>query len=142
MSEPSNATASESYLALNREDWARKCQRIDAALDAYSRLDADCPSVLRDAIRHSLLAPGKRLRPLLLLLATEACGADWQTGIPAGCAIEMVHTYSLIHDDLPAMDDDDAGDRKERCLFDKINDRHGVSEYVARPFESVRGRNC
>jgi geranylgeranyl diphosphate synthase type II len=107
MSEPTNATATQSRTLFDRQDWSRKRQQIDAALDAYSRLDGDCPTVLRDAIRHSLLAPGKRLRPLLLLLAIDACGVDWQIGIPAGCAIEMVHTYSLIHDDLPAMDDDD-----------------------------------
>ncbi|MBM4004665.1 MAG: polyprenyl synthetase family protein [Planctomycetes bacterium] len=108
MSEPSNATATESSLAsTHQDDWLRKRQRIEEALDAYSQFDGDCPAVLRDAMRHSLLAPGKRLRPLLVLLATDACGVDWQIAIPAGCALEMVHTYSLIHDDLPAMDDDD-----------------------------------
>src|SRR5256714_756243 len=56
---------------------------------------------------YSLLAPGKRLRPLLVLLAAEACGGSDVSALPAACAVEMVHTYSLIHDDLPAMDDDD-----------------------------------
>ncbi len=56
---------------------------------------------------YSLLAPGKRLRPLLTLLACEACGGDEKAALTAGCAVEMIHTYSLIHDDLPAMDDDD-----------------------------------
>jgi geranylgeranyl diphosphate synthase type II len=56
---------------------------------------------------YSLLAGGKRLRPLLVLLTAEACGASAEAAMPAACAIEMVHTYSLIHDDLPAMDDDD-----------------------------------
>ncbi len=65
------------------------------------------PARLRDAMAYSLLAPGKRLRPLLTVLATEAVGGDLTAALPAACAVEMVHTYSLIHDDLPAMDDDD-----------------------------------
>lgn len=79
---------------------------IDDALDRYTTYDEDCPEKLRAAIRHSLLAPGKRLRPLLVLMACEACGSDRGRAMPAACAVEMVHTYSLIHDDLPAMDDD------------------------------------
>src|SRR5262249_35572126 len=55
----------------------------------------------------SLLAPGKRLRPLLVLLGAEACGGATEAGLPAACAVGMIHTYSLIHDDLPALDDDD-----------------------------------
>ena len=81
---------------------------IDQALDRYSDYPQECPQPLRDAIRHSLLAPGKRLRPLLVLMAARACGQhDEQAAMPAACAVEMIHTYSLIHDDLPAMDDDD-----------------------------------
>src|SRR5947199_4880638 len=56
---------------------------------------------------YSLFAPGKRLRPLLVVLACEAAGGATADALPAACAVEMVHTYSLIHDDLPAMDDDD-----------------------------------
>jgi geranylgeranyl diphosphate synthase type II len=59
------------------------------------------------AMRHSLLAPGKRLRPLLTMFASVAVGGSEDQALPAACAVEMVHTYSLIHDDLPAMDDDD-----------------------------------
>ena len=81
--------------------------RIDGALDAYTRLGGDCPERLVEAMRYSLLAPGKRLRPLLALLASRACGGPWQEALPAACAVEMIHCYSLIHDDLPAMDDDD-----------------------------------
>jgi geranylgeranyl diphosphate synthase type II len=69
--------------------------------------DADCPAALVEAMRYSLLAPGKRLRPLLVILAAEACGGRDLEALPAACAVEMVHTYSLIHDDLPAMDDDE-----------------------------------
>ena len=56
---------------------------------------------------YSLLAPGKQLRPLLVTLTCEAAGGTIEQALPAACAVEMVHTYSLIHDDLPAMDDDD-----------------------------------
>lgn len=90
---------------------------VERALDRYTAYDDDCPRLLRDAIRHSLLAPAKRLRPLLVLMAADACGSN-QAGrvateiddasvMAAACSVEMVHTYSLIHDDLPAMDDDD-----------------------------------
>lgn len=60
-----------------------------------------------EAMRYSLFAGGKRLRPILCLAASEAVGGDPKAAMPAGCALEMIHTYSLIHDDLPAMDDDD-----------------------------------
>ena len=88
---------------------------IDAALDRYTAYDADCPARLQEAIRHSLLAPAKRLRPLLVIMAAEACGCDRAAALPAACAVEMVHTYSLIHDDLPAMDDDDLRRGRPTC---------------------------
>jgi geranylgeranyl diphosphate synthase type II len=89
-------------------EYARRVRpRVEAALDGFTQFDEDCPVRLREAIRHSLLAPGKRLRPLLVLMSSEACGGEARVAIPAACAVEMVHTYSLIHDDLPAMDDDD-----------------------------------
>lgn len=65
------------------------------------------PAILHQAMAHSLFAPGKRLRPVLCLAACEACGGDPATALPAACAIECIHTYSLVHDDLPCMDDDD-----------------------------------
>jgi geranylgeranyl diphosphate synthase type II len=64
------------------------------------------PGPLAEAMSYSLLAPGKRLRPLLVLMACEAGGGRDEQALPAACAVEMIHTYSLIHDDLPAMDDD------------------------------------
>src|SRR6188768_305698 len=82
-------------------------QEVEEALARYTEYPADCPEHLANAIRHSLLAPGKRLRPLLVLMACQACGYDRVAALPAACAVEMIHTYSLIHDDLPAMDDDD-----------------------------------
>lgn len=80
---------------------------VEAALDRFTQFGEGCPRHLAEAIRYSLLAPGKRLRPLLVLMAAESCGCSPQQAMPAACAVEMVHTYSLIHDDLPAMDDDD-----------------------------------
>ncbi len=89
--------------------------RIDGQLDQYTRFDAGCPDTLREAIRYSLLAPGKRLRPMLVLLAAESCQGALEAALPAACAVEMVHTYSLIHDDLPAMDDDDLRRGRPTC---------------------------
>jgi geranylgeranyl diphosphate synthase type II len=66
------------------------------------------PGTIHQAMRHSLLAGGKRLRPILTLAAAETCGVKDPAGIlPAACAVELIHTYSLVHDDLPCMDDDD-----------------------------------
>lgn len=79
---------------------------IEKALDRLTHGGEDCPARLREAIRYSLLAPGKRLRPLLVLMAADACGLHLLEAMPAACAVEMVHCYSLVHDDLPAMDDD------------------------------------
>jgi geranylgeranyl diphosphate synthase type II len=80
---------------------------VEAALRKAVRPGNGCPGPLADAMCYSLLAPGKRLRPLLAVLACEACGGTGDGALPAACAAEMVHAYSLIHDDLPAMDDDD-----------------------------------
>jgi geranylgeranyl diphosphate synthase type II len=93
----------------------RLCPRIEAALTRYSDLGEGCPTKLREALRYSLLAPGKRLRPMLALLAAEACSGSFEAAIPAACAVEMVHAYSLIHDDLPAMDNDDLRRGRPTC---------------------------
>jgi geranylgeranyl diphosphate synthase type II len=81
--------------------------RVNAGLASYVAPLVDCPRTLHESMAYSLLAGGKRIRPILVLLACEACGGTLDAALPAACAIEMVHTYSLIHDDLPAMDDDD-----------------------------------
>jgi geranylgeranyl diphosphate synthase, type II len=88
---------------------------INSALERYTEYGTGCPPNLREAIRHSLLAPCKRLRPLLVLMAAEACGCTQGEAMPAACAVEMIHTYSLIHDDLPAMDDDDLRRGRPTC---------------------------
>ena len=87
--------------------WERFRSRVNAALEKYVLQGTDCPSQLQAAMSYSLLAGGKRLRPVLVMLACEACGGSPEAALPAACALEMVHTYSLIHDDLPARDDDD-----------------------------------
>jgi geranylgeranyl diphosphate synthase type II len=79
---------------------------IDAALARALPSPPDCPSVVADAMRYSVTAGGKRLRPLLCLASADAVGGDRALALPAACAIELIHTYSLIHDDLPAMDND------------------------------------
>ena len=84
-----------------------KRQLIESALDQYTQFPDGCPEELREAIRYSLLVPGKRLRPMLVMLAAEACGGTADDALPAACAVELIHTYSLIHDDLPSMDNDD-----------------------------------
>jgi geranylgeranyl diphosphate synthase, type II len=66
-----------------------------------------CPSVLKESMAYSLQAGGKRIRPLLLFATLHAFSKDIERGVPVACAVEMIHTYSLIHDDLPCMDDDD-----------------------------------
>ena len=94
---------------------SRLCDCIDAALPTYTELSDGCPKRLRDAIAYSLLAPGKRLRPMLTLIAAEAVGGSIEDAMPAACAVEMVHAYSLVHDDLPAMDDDDLRRGQPTC---------------------------
>ena len=84
---------------------ARRAE-VERALSTVLPPSPDCPTVLRDAMAYSLLAGGKRLRPVLCLASAEAVGGDRAHAMPAACAIELIHTYSLIHDDLPAMDND------------------------------------
>ena len=74
--------------------------------EACTPASGEIPQPLRSAMRYSLLLPGKRVRPVLLLAAYHLLKEDWQSAMPFACAMEMIHTYSLIHDDLPAMDDD------------------------------------
>ncbi len=96
--------------------------QIDSHLDRLTNFGEnnlargkDCPAHLREAIRYSLLAPGKRIRPLLVLTATHVCGGNIEGAMAAACAVEMIHAYSLIHDDLPAMDDDDVRRGRPSC---------------------------
>lgn len=86
---------------------AERVTRIDAELDRTLPAGDRLPASLHQAMRYSIFAGGKRIRPLLMIAACEAVGGGMTSVLPAACALEMLHTYSLIHDDLPAMDDDD-----------------------------------
>jgi len=99
----------------NHLDELRKV--VEAALREELRR-ATWPGSLRAAVEYSLMAGGKRLRPVLVLLANDVCGGRPENAIAAACAIEMIHTYSLIHDDLPSMDDDDF--RRGRATSHKV----------------------
>lgn len=80
---------------------------VDAELGRRLAVSADDPGRLAEAMHYAATGPGKRLRPALLLAAAEACGGSRDAALPAAAAIEMLHAYTLVHDDLPAMDDDD-----------------------------------
>ena len=80
---------------------------IDQALASYFSNPAAPYHRLLESMHYSLTAGGKRLRPVLVLAFCRACGGDAEKALPVACALEMVHTYSLIHDDLPCMDNDD-----------------------------------
>jgi geranylgeranyl diphosphate synthase, type II len=89
-------------------------QRIDRALESILETPGPTDRIL-EAMNYSLMANGKRLRPILCLAAAETAGGDAENALPAACALEMVHTYSLIHDDLPAMDNDVLRRGKPTC---------------------------
>ena len=92
----------------------QKSLMIDAALEKMIQASATSPTLVR-AMGYSLMAGGKRIRPVLCLAACEAVGGRAENALTAACALEMIHTYSLIHDDLPAMDDDELRRGKATC---------------------------
>jgi len=128
-------------------------KQVDRALDRWLPPEKTRPATLHRAMRYAVFAGGKRLRPILCLAAAEACGGKTSGALPAACAVECIHTYSLIHDDLPCMDDDDfrrgrptthkvfgeavavlAGDALATIAFEilgRTNEtaRHGVGEF-------------
>ena len=86
---------------------ATRTQAVNTALDQFLPSEKTRPATIHKAMRYSLFAGGKRMRPALCLAAVEACGGSDAAALPLACAVECIHTYSLIHDDLPAMDNDD-----------------------------------
>ena len=80
---------------------------VDAALERVLPAETVPPATVHRAMRYSVLAGGKRLRPILVIAGAEAVGGSVPAVLPTACALELIHTYSLIHDDLPSMDDDD-----------------------------------
>ena len=101
---------------MNLEAYLRSRQKqIDCALDRYLPKTKVKPPTLHKAMRYSLFAGGKRLRPILCLAAAEACRGKISNALPLACALECIHTYSLVHDDLPSMDNDDYRRGRPTC---------------------------
>jgi geranylgeranyl diphosphate synthase type II len=98
-----------------KEYFTEQQQRIEAALDRFTPAESEHPATIHRAMRHSLFAGGKRIRPILCIASASAVSADAPQAIYAACALEMIHTYSLIHDDLPALDNDDFRRGKPTC---------------------------
>jgi len=90
-------------------------KEVDRALDRFLPKASVPPTTIHKAMRYSLFAGGKRLRPILCLAAAEACGGNTTAALPHACAVECIHTYSLIHDDLPSMDNDDLRRGRPTC---------------------------
>jgi geranylgeranyl diphosphate synthase type II len=88
---------------------------VNRALEAWLPSANHCPALLAHAIHYAVFPGGKRLRPMLTLLASHACNGTTHDAMPAACAVELVHCYSLVHDDLPAMDDDDLRRGRPTC---------------------------
>src|SRR5690348_10345858 len=86
---------------------ATRTDAVNRALDTFLPAEKTRPATIHKAMRYSIFAGGKRMRPALCLAAAEACGGSDAVAMPLACAVECIHTYSLIHDDLPAMDNDD-----------------------------------
>lgn len=110
----SNDKTTETFALQSR--WKELTVEVNSYLDnCIDGLTKSCPNILREAMRYSLLSPGKRLRPILCLLGAEALGASVSDAMANAAAVEMIHSYSLIHDDLPAMDDDDLRRGRPTC---------------------------
>ena len=116
-------------------------QRVESALDAA--LGPERPESLREAMRYSLLAGGKRLRPILCLASCELAGGTSALALPTAVALEMIHTMSLIHDDLPAMDNDDLrrGRPTNHKVFGEANAILAGDALLTRAFEMVALRS-
>ena len=117
------------------------CAEVEAALDAS--LGPERPESLREAMRYSLLAGGKRLRPILCLAACELAGGEASLAMPTAVALEMIHTMSLIHDDLPAMDNDDLrrGRPTNHKVYGEANAILAGDALLTRAFEMVALRS-
>lgn len=130
-------------------EWKKKREQVETALAEELRPGDVLDKTLASSMEYSLMAGGKRLRPILLMAAAEAVGGRGEEYLTSACAIEMIHTYSLIHDDLPAMDNDDyrrgkltnhkvygagmatlAGDALLTLAFEVLLRQHGVSDAV------------
>lgn len=122
--------------------WQQHLSLINSALQEALPSSSLSPQRLNEAMSYSLLAGGKRLRPVLVLLTCEACGGTARDALPAACAIEMIHTYSLIHDDLPSMDNDDLrrGKPTNHKVFGEAMAILAGDSLLTRAFELVAAR--
>jgi geranylgeranyl diphosphate synthase type II len=116
---------------------------LEKALDRLLPSEKAEPRSLHKAMRYSVFSGGKRIRPLILIEASRACGGKDASAMPLACAIEFVHTYSLIHDDLPAMDDDDYRRGRPSChkAFDESTAILAGDGLLTLAFETI-ARNC
>ena len=114
-SAPRTPEGAEPLSASARDYFARARALVEAKLDGLVPAERDEPSAVHAAVRWSLFAPAKRFRPALLLAVGETFGANMEQLLGAACAFELIHTYSLVHDDLPAMDDDDLRRGRPTC---------------------------
>lgn len=114
-------------------------EMTDSALKVYLKGQKRHPARIYKAMQYSVFAGGKRLRPVLCLMAAKACGLSYKDALPAACALEMIHTYSLIHDDLPAMDDDDLRRGRPTChkKFDEATAILAGDALLTKAFETV-----
>jgi geranylgeranyl diphosphate synthase type II len=149
---------------MQKELWNQRRALVEKSLVQELKSEPPIDKTLSDAMEYSLMAGGKRLRPILLMAAADAVGADGAQFVTTGCAIEMIHTYSLIHDDLPAMDNDDyrrgkltnhkvygagmatlAGDALLTLAFEVVLRQQGVTEAtrlaVVREMSRAAGMN-
>jgi len=108
MSQTANHEGSRYRAAFDLDSYLQtRTAAVNRALDRFLPKATAKPATIHKAMRYSLFAGGKRMRPALCLAAGAACRGDEEDAIPLACAVECIHTYSLIHDDLPAMDNDD-----------------------------------
>ena len=136
---------------------ARLREAVNRRLDASLSYAPDTPPLILDAVRYAVLGEGKRLRPILLLASGEAAGGRLDELLPSACAIEMIHAFSLVHDDLPALDDDDlrrgrptlhvkfdeatailAGDALLNLAFETLARSPEGDAFASRKIESIR----
>ena len=126
-----------------KEKLKERAERVNAALDKFIQTKDNPQSVIYDAMRYSLFAGGKRLRPVLMIETAKMCGGSEDEVMPFACAMEMIHTYSLIHDDLPAMDNDDLRRGMPTChiKFGEANAILAGDALLTKAFEIVSGYN-
>ncbi len=119
-------------------------EQILRALDATLPKESEIAQPIVDVMRHAVLGGGKRLRPLLVIAACEACGGVIDDALPAACAVEFIHAYSLIHDDLPAMDDDDVrhGLPSAHVAFGEANAILGGDSLHSLAFQTIAGNSA